>query len=195
MKRIGLLTLALLLGVATGAQAAGTNWLGVNGGISLPFGNFSDLASTGFNLGVTGDLSKSEMWALGGEIGWHIFGGNDELEKRRSVQLGYPDQTTIRLLPVTLHAKYLLPPTDRVAPFAKVALGLYSVKIKDDAGLARSESSTTRVGLQFGGGVNFKSKDSVRYGVELMYHYISTRDNPSNMVSLRGQLQFGFPGR
>lgn len=197
MKKTWLLTLALIAMLASSAVAApGAIWVGVNGGIGLPFGDFRDVASTGFNLGLTGDYMMSGTWAIGGELGWHKFGGNDDLEKSQSALAGVPVEITIRAIPVTAHAKYLLPANESTAPFLKAALGLYNLNTKIDAGtLGDSNRSETNVGFQFGGGMNFKNTESAAYGAELLYHYIATEDKASNMITLRGQLLFGFPGR
>ena len=197
MKKTWLLTLALTAMLASSAVAApGAIWVGVNGGIGLPFGDFRDVASTGFNLGLTGDYMMSDSWALGGELGWHKFGGNDDFEKSESARLSVPVEITIRAIPITAHAKYLLPANESAAPFVKAALGLYNLNTKTDAGsLGDDNESSTKPGFQFGGGLNFKSTESVAYGAELLYHYIATEDKASNMITLRGQLLFGFPGR
>ncbi len=195
MKKTWLLTLALIAMLASGAAAAsGTIWVGVNGGIGLPFGDFRDAASTGFNLGLTGDYMKSESWAFGGELGWHKFGGNDDLEKLRSVEEGVPVELTVRAIPITAHAKYLLPANESAAPFLKAAIGLYNLNFKTDPG-SLGDDSQTKVGFQFGGGLNLKNTQTVAYGAELLYHYIATDEKASNMITLRGQLLFGFQGQ
>ena len=197
MKRTWLLTLALIAMLASSAVAApGAIWVGVNGGIGLPFGEFRDAASAGFNLGLTGDYMMSDTWAFGGELGWHKFGGNDDFEKSESVRRGVPVEITTRAIPITAYAKYLLPANESAAPFLKAAFGLYNINTKIDAGSeGDSNDSATKFGFQFGGGMNFKNTESVAYGAELLYHYIATENKASNMITLRGQLLFGFPGR
>jgi len=197
MKKTWLLSVMMIATFASGAHAAvGATWVGMNAGISMPFGDFSDFASTGFNLGVTGDYMRTESWALGGEIGWHKFGGNDDLEKSESARLGVPVEFTVRVIPITAHAKYLLPANETMAPFVKGAFGLYNLNFKTDAGtLGESDHSETKFGFQVGGGLNFGGTESVAYGAEILYHYIATEDQASNMVTLRGQILFGFPAR
>ena len=197
MKKSWLLTLAMIATFASGAHAApGATWVGVNAGIGMPFGEFSDFASTGFNIGLTTDFVRSESWAFGGELGWHKFGGNDDLEKSESARLGFPVEFTVRVIPVTAHAKYLLPANESVAPFVKGAFGLYNLNFKTDGGAAfESDDSQTKFGFAIGGGLNFHSTESLAYGAELLYHYISTEEQSSNMITLRGQLLFGIPGQ
>lgn len=197
MKKTWLLTLAMVAMLASSAVAApGAIWVGVNGGVGLPFGEFKDAASTGFNLGLTGDYMMSDTWALGGELGWHKFGGNDDFEKSETARLGVPVEITIRAIPITAHAKFLMPANESAAPFVKAALGLYNLNTKIDAGVeGDSDESNTKLGFQVGGGLNFKSTESVAYGAELLYHYIATENKASNMITLRGQLLFGFQGQ
>jgi opacity protein-like surface antigen len=197
MKRTWLLTLVMITTLAAGAHAApGAIWGGMNGGISMPFGHFSDKASTGFTLGLIGEYMKNDSWAFGGELGWHKFGGNDDLEKSESARLGVPVNFTVRAIPITAHAKYLLPPSERIAPFVKAGLGFYNLKFKTDAGtLGDRDKSETDFGFQVGGGFNFKSTGNVAFGTELLYHYISTETQASNMFTLRMQLLFAVAGQ
>ena len=178
---------------APAAMTPGSVWLGVNGGVSLPFGDFSDQASTGFNLGLTGDYVIYENLAVGGEIGWHSFGGNDELEKQLSVQHGASANLTIRVVPVIAHARYFLPAGQKVTPFVKGGLGLYNVQNKVEYLAVSQEHSSTRIGFQFGAGADFKSAASLQYGIDAQYLYIATENKATSMVVARGQLLFGLP--
>lgn len=178
---------------APAAMTPGSVWLGVNGGVSLPFGDFSDQASTGFNLGLTGDYVIYENLAVGGEIGWHSFGGNDELEKELSVEHGASANLTIRVVPVIAHARYFLPAGQKVTPFVKGGLGLYNVQNKVEYLAVSQEHSSTRIGFQFGAGADFKSAASLQYGIDAQYLYIATENKATSMVVARGQLLFGLP--
>jgi opacity protein-like surface antigen len=182
------------------AHAAAETWMGLQGGVGMPFGDFADVASTGFNLGVTGDHMFGKYWALGGEISVHGFGGNDDLEKRLSAMNGVPTDFTFRTIPLVAHAKYMLPANGKLAPFLKYSLGVYQIRKKEDAGIIQVDKSQTKFGFQIGAGANFRSTATIAYGGELAYHYISGAVNDNgenkagNLLTLRAQLMFGFGG-
>ena len=177
------------------ALIPGSIWLGVNGGIGLPFGDFAHKATSGFNLGLTGDYLVYENLAVGGELSWHSFGGNDNLEKDLSAKLRTSADLKISVVPATVHAKYFLPAGQTVTPFVKGALGLYNYKERTEYGTNNTEHSSTRIGFQVGGGANFKSVTSMLYGFDFMYLYIATEDKATNMLVVRGQLMFGWSRR
>ncbi len=169
--------------------------LGVNAGIGLPFGDYSNQASAGFGFGLTGDYMLQPDVAIGGEVGTFTFGGNHDLENLRSAQLGAPAKITNHVVPLTVHAKYFLPASVQMAPFVKAGAGLYHLSQKLEAGTIIRKNSTTRLGLQFGAGADFHSTSTLRYGVDILYHYIATSGSASSMLTLRGQLMFGLSGR
>ena len=177
-------------------MTAGSISLGVNGGVELPFGDFSDQASTGFSMGLTGDYVVGENLAVGGELGWHSFGGSDDVEKKLSVQYGTPVNLTFRVVPITVHAKYFLPTGQTLTPFVKGALGIYNVLNRvEREGSSDVEHSSTRIGFQVGGGADFNTATSIRYGFDVLYHYIATENKATNILAVRGQLMFGVPRR
>jgi opacity protein-like surface antigen len=207
MKTKGLITMALIMVLAGNARAqsnpgtpgygsnAGKIWLGANAGIGMPFGEFGNIAGAGFTIGLTGDYMVHSLLALGGELGLQRYGGDNDREKELSALYGTPASLTINVIPVTVHAKYFLPANANLAPFVRAGLGLYHLSTKVDAGGTKVDESTTRVGLQFGAGADFNTSTSVRYGVDVLYHYIATKDVASNVLTIRGQLLFGLAGR
>jgi hypothetical protein len=183
--------LVLSLAAAPAFAARGDMWLGGTTGFALPFGDFADIASIGYNLGVTGDYVLNDQWAIGGEVGYYTFGGNDDLEKRLTAQYATPVDFRFRALPVTIHGKYLLPGDDKKAPFIKGAIGMYNVNSSVEGGLINTDDSQTAFGFQLGGGVNFKTGTNFTWGGDVLYHYIGT-ENSSNMLTARATLMFGF---
>lgn len=203
------LALALLLGATTvaGAQdaiptpptpgtmstgaapATGSIWIGGTAGFSLPFGDFADQANVGFNIGIIGDYYAAPNWAFGGEISWHTFGGNDDLEKGLSAELGIPVDFEVRVLPIVGHVKYLIP-AETMSPYARAGLGLFNLNFETEAGTSSSDDSETKLGFLLGGGVTFLGS-RVSYGGEAFYQYIATEGDATNMLVIRGNFMFG----
>jgi len=193
MKKLALAFAAVATLAATPALAArGDTWWGGALGVDMPFGDFADDATIGYNIGATGDYMMSDVLAVGGEISYHTFGGNDDLEKRLTAQFGTPIDLRIRMTPFIVHAKYLLPSQTKIAPFIKGGLGIYNVRSSTQGGLIDENHSETVFGFLLGGGVNFKTGTNFVWGGELMYHYIGTEGAASNMLTLRGTVNFGF---
>jgi opacity protein-like surface antigen len=207
MNRTSLvLALALSLGTAAVAQAqdtptpatttstsaagVGSIVIGPTLGFSLPFGDFADRATIGFNLGVIGDYYAAPNWAFGGEISWHTFGGNDDLEKELSAAIGEPVDLKLRVLPIVGHVKYFIPAAG-YAPYVRGGIGLFNLSSEIEAGSESSDDSDTNLGFLFGGGVNFNGGSRVSYGAEAYYQYISTEGDATNMLVIRGNFLFG----
>jgi len=175
---------------AARAEGVGNIVIGPTAGFSLPFGDFADVATAGFNLGVTGDYYAAPNWAFGGEISWHLFGGNDDLEKELSADLGTPVDIRIRVLPVVAHVKYFIP-AQNVSPFVRGGVGIFNINQEIDAGATTDDDSDTKLGFLFGGGVNFAGASRVQFGADAYYQYIATEGDATNMLVLRGNVMFG----
>jgi len=191
------LTYVALLLTVTPAHAAGRIWLGANAGIGSPIGDFADFASTGFTIGLTGDLALGSQWSIGGEIERYSYGGNDDLEKRKSAELGYPTDLQVHAIPVIGHLKFLLPAAGKAQPFIKAGVGVFTLDSDFNAGPASSSHSETDLGFVIGGGLNLKAAESVVWGGELLYNYISgdggTGSGGSlNQFLLRAHVLFGL---
>src|SRR5207249_2508365 len=77
----------LLAMLASTSHAAETLWIGANGGFAAPTGDFGDVANSGFGLGLTGDFPVNPVLALGGELGYYSFGGDQDFEDATSAYL------------------------------------------------------------------------------------------------------------
>lgn len=184
-----LLFAAILTAIAKPALA-GSLWVGPTAGIGLPLGDFKDVASTGFNVGLLTDVEVNRNFAWGGEFGWQTYGGNDDFEKSLSASLGTSVNVTTTAVPVLLHGKLMIPSGERSIPYAKIALGLYRLKSKIEASSGDSDDSSIDFTFGIGGGWNIKAGQRAKYGFEGMFHLVSS--DPSATIFLaRAQLQFG----
>jgi opacity protein-like surface antigen len=201
------LALALCLGAATVASAqdattptpastttstgVGSIVLGPTLGLSLPFGDFADAANIGINIGLIGDYYMAPNWSLGGEISWHTFGGNDDLEKALSVEAGTPVELKFRALPIVAHAKYFIP-AQSMTPYVRAGVGVFNLATEINGGTVNDEDSETNLGFLLGGGFSIPAGAKASYGAEAYYQYISTEGDATNMLVLRGNFMFGI---
>lgn len=193
--RASLSTLALVASLAAPAAAAEL-WLGPNGGVGIPFGNLSDVASTGFNLGIHGTWLVSEQFGFGGDIGWQGYGGNDDYEKDLTALAGSSVDFKLRVLPFVAFAEYRLPPGSSLTPFVRAGAGLYHLRAEAEGGGTTSSSSRTKFGFNVGGGVHGTLTETIGWSAEALYHYVldASDDNgessAGSLLALRGKLSF-----
>ncbi len=194
MKLRSILTLFALTVLASSAHAAaGDVSLGVKAGLGVPLGDFKDAASTGFHLGAAGDYHLNDRFAVGGDLVFHTFGGNDDREKALTALAGSPVDFKFSIFQITPHLRFSLPTEGTLAPYVQLGLGLYRGSAKSDPG--GSESSTP-FGFHLGVGADLKKGESYSYGVHGEYHQISSSeasgDKSSTLFTLGMHAGFGL---
>lgn len=189
-KMLAAAVLALSFAAAP-SHAAGT-WIGVKAGLNLPTGDFGDVASLGYFAGATGTVMMSEQFGLGGDLVFHSFGVDNDYEEAEAVRVGSTVDISLSALQITPHAMYVIPTNGDFKPFVRLGLGLYRAAKKLEAsGGGDSNDSSTDFGFNVGVGGMKKASDKMAYGVELLYHSISTEGDSSNLFTVGGKLVFG----
>lgn len=188
--------LALML-VVPQAHAAQGDWvIGLNGGTSIPMGDFKDAAKLGFMGGVGFGYSVSENLIVGVDGSFISNKGsdllNDVLTADATFIEGTPTTVTAKFTMIQggPHMKYMFPMAaeSSMSPYVVVGLGIYSAK-----GKTESSNSTYAVDFptesKFGGrgglGLNYKTSEKVGIGVEGAFHYINTDVTSTQFVSLQ----------
>lgn len=193
MKLSGWIVIAALAASA-GPAAASSTWIGVNGGVGLPLGDFADLADTGFQIGGSAEVEVSPMWSVGGEIGFMSFGGDSDVEDVLSFFYGESVDVSFRLIPITAIARLNFPTESNVQPFLRGGVGAYMGTSKIDGQSFSDDESSTDIGFNLGGGMTVASSGNVRFGGDVIYHYIATEDTATNLFTLRFLVLFGAGG-
>lgn len=194
MKIKSLLTVAALsFATATAHAAAGDVSLGLKAGLGLPIGDFKDVAATGFHIGATGDYALNDRFSLGGDLVYHTFGGNDDLEKALSATLGQSVDFKFSIIQVTPHLRFSLPTEGTLAPYVQLGLGLYRSTGKSDPG---GSDSSTPFGFHIGVGADIKKAESYTYGFSGEFHQISSSDasgdKSANLITVGVHAGFGL---
>ena len=185
--------IALMLAAASAHAAAGDVSLGLKAGLGLPIGDFKDFAATGFHLGATGDYAFNDRFSLGGDLVYHTFGGNDQLEKDLSASLGQSVDFKFSIIQITPHLRFSLPTEGTLAPYVQLGLGLYRSTGKSDPG---GSDSSTPFGFHIGVGADIKKAESYTYGFSGEFHQISSSDasgdKSANLITVGVHAGFGL---
>jgi hypothetical protein len=182
MKRIvlGFAVLALALPAAAGAQVPsvpGTIELSVLGGPSVPMGDFSDFAATGYGIGVDGSYYVVPAFGVGANIIYNSYNAQDSAP---SVD------ANMTIWEFTAHGKYTFMPGP-ISPYGKVALGWFRSGVE----VGTETVSSSDMGVGAGVGAQWHPPTS-NMGVfaEAMYNNIFTDGSSTNYVSFRAGVNF-----
>jgi Outer membrane protein beta-barrel domain len=178
MKRIVSVALAASVAIAFSAASAQAQVsIGVGGGLSLPLGDFSDAAKTGWNalanvgydtpsgLGVRGDFYYGQHKFKGGlDAKWKLAGG-----------LG--------------NVLYSFQGKGPVTPYVMGTVGVVNLKADGGSAGSASESKLTFGG---GGGIKFKAGTDSHVFAEARYLSINTSGSNANFIPITVGVSFGI---
>lgn len=190
MKFKSLITAALLTTLTVGAAHAGNNWLGVQAGAGLPSGDFGDAASTGWNFGANGTHMINHQWGFGGDLAYNAWSGSDDV----STALGPNADVKWTAFQATAHAIAMFPSNGNMTPYGKFGLGVYNVgnSIENATpATLNGDSSESKLGFNFGGGMNWATQSNMRWGVNAGYHVVPMDGGNLNFFSMGVNLMWG----
>ena len=203
--RIGsLATMAALLVLpapAVHAAVAKSVMIHLNGGISLPTGDFGDAnlfdAQTGYQIGGGADYMITEKFAVGVD---GSFNKNKHGAEGESIDLGGGDTYTLdkdrfTTIQFGAHAKWMFPMQNGpIGPYALVGLGAYNFKEAwtetfTVGGTATTSSGDYKYGTRFGGklglGAVYKATETIGIGIEGDYNFVSQDKADAGTSSLQ----------
>ena len=191
---------ALILGVAllvlgVGAANAGTNWIGFSGGAGIPTGDYGDAATTGWHIGATGTHMVNDQWGLGGDIGYHAWAGSSSANAAAELLFGAGSEFSWSAFQASGHAVMMFPTQSNVKPYANVGLGIYDIALKLTTPTGDDNTSKTKLGFNFGGGMNFVGSGNQRWGMDAAYHIVPAQDDLGtdiNFFTLGVNLMWGL---
>lgn len=173
------LAVGLVAMTACGASASsGTFCIGPTAGASLPMGNYGDAANTGWHGGVTCDYNMNTGWGFGGTVAYHKWGGSDALNAAAEAAFGTGSKISWNAIQITPQASYHFHTNSTMKPYAMAGVGLYDLKSKLTSSTSGDQSvSKSKVGFNFGGGMDFASHGSTTWGIDTAYHVISAQND------------------
>jgi opacity protein-like surface antigen len=180
MKAI--LSLAILA-VLAGTASAGSNTIGLTGGMGIPTGNYSDAAANGWNMGVTGTHMVNSQWGFGGDVAYHAWGGSKDANAAAEVAFGPGSDFKWSAVQATAHAVMAFPMQSSVKPYAKVGAGLYDVNLKLESPSGNVSESKSKFGFNVGGGFDVLTHGNMSWGLSGAYHMVQAKDDLGSDVN------------
>ena len=177
MKSAATIFCTAVLVLGAGVANAGSNWIGFSGGTGFPTGDYGDVASTGWHLGVSGTHMMDSQWGLGADVAYHSWSGSKDFDTFAETTFGPGSEFKWTGVQATGHAVMGFPTQGSVKPYAKVGLGLYNMNLKLSSPSGDDNTSKSKLGFNLGGGVNFASQGNMRWGVAGAYHIVPTKDD------------------
>ena len=210
MKTLKIAVSVVLMALtASAAFAAGTtkmtnsmssstsgNWtFGLQGGGSMPTGDYGNVAKTGWNFGGQADYWMNSQWGFGADAAYHANNASDDENAALVADptFGPGSEEKFSIIQYGVHATYLIPMQGQVAPYLQGGVAGYNIKDKITGGLAPGDVSSNKVGFNIGGGVDFHATSSVNLGVGGTYHYVSTDPTALNWSGVQGRVTFKMP--
>jgi len=201
---------ALVMLTAASAFAAGTtkkmsndtgttsgNWtFGIQGGASMPTGDFGDAASTGWNFGGQADYWMNSQWGFGGDVAYHANSGSDTYNAQLVADpfFGPGTEAKFNTIQYGVHTTYMIPTQGgQMFPYLQGGMGGYNVKSAIEGGLLPGEVSENKFGFNMGAGVDFHASPTMNLGVNGTYHYISADPSALNWFGIEGRVTFKIP--
>jgi len=180
--RTAILGVAMLAALAASANA-GSNTVGVTGGLGIPTGNYGDAASKGWHLGATGTHMVNDQWGFGGDVAYHAWSATDDVNAAAEALFGTGSEFKWSAIQATAHAIMAIPTQSNVKPYAKVGMGLYNVDLKLNSPSGDASQSKSKLGFNVGGGVNFPTKSNMTWGLSGAYHMVQAKDDLGSDVN------------
>lgn len=150
------LTLAAVVAAPASAQSA-TDLrpvrFGVQGGLSMPMGDFGDFASSGYTVGGLVDWRGASMpFGVRFNVDYSNWGGDSDL-----LDVDY------NMFSGTAAAMFTVPTTGGISPYVLGGVGMYSFGCSEDC------DRETEFGFNVGGGLNFNLGTMDTFA-EIRYH-------------------------
>ena len=183
---------AALLMLGAGAASAGSNYVGLTGGMGIPTGDYSNAASTGYQFGATGTHYVNDMWGFGGDLAYHGWGASSDMKD--ALELAYPGEDAklnFTALQATAHATMSFQNSGNVRPYAQFGLGLYNIGAKFSSTSGDATDSQSKLGYNIGAGMNFLTSSNMQWGLSGAYHIIPVDSGDSNINSDLNFMQVG----
>jgi len=173
-----------MLAALTGAANAGSNMIGLTGGLGIPTGNYGDAAAKGWQIGATGTHMVNGQWGFGGDVAYHAWSGSDDANAAAEVLFGPGSEFKWSAIQATAHAIMAIPTQNNVKPYAKVGAGLYNVGLKLDTPTSGSSSdSKSEFGFNVGGGFNVLTHSNMTWGLSGAYHMVQAKNDLGSDVN------------
>lgn len=184
--------LLIVIGSDSSVRAAtiesGEGFLSLGSGLSLPMGEFGDVAIPGYLAGAGFEIFLSTKVSAGIEVTYHSYGITPLY---KTVYLGgVPPGINIRwnFVQLSVSGKFLMY-SGGTSPYIKHSVGSYRLRLSASGfGTSATVSGDSDIGLAYGLGVQFPGGRRLGGFAEAMYHHVFADDGGFWFVNLRGGL-------
>ena len=172
MRTFALVSLLVLI-AAPAALAMDTSQIAwfAHGGISMPTGDFGDVAGMGFGGGVGGMMPYNETINLRGQVGYTYYGGKDE------EVLGVDWSWNWSMIPIWFMGEYMFDPAIYGVGGLGFVMARSSFEYEDpwSGQTIDDDSSDTEFGFTFGAGYRMSEVLNLeaRYSIVDDFNYFS----------------------
>jgi opacity protein-like surface antigen len=200
--KIAAITCALAL-MAGGAYAAqGQTWIGLTVHGDMPMGDFGDAAGFGFGGTASGTYMVSEMFGVGADVGYHTWGGSDDLNAALTAldQLAGGTgevEASYSAIQFGAHGKYVIQTAnEKMIPYLKAGVGMYNFSVKFDGhDFITEPDSESDFGFNLGCGLDFMASENYTIGGQVAFHTVQTEGDATNFITIGVGVNFGVGGK
>ena len=196
MKKIFVTTLILFSFISLQAQKRNSMTIGVNAAVSIPMGDFNDVATMGFGLNGIFLYGVSDVFEIEGELGFVSWNG-DKVEIASTVVEATESSADI---PILAGIRYYFPQRN-LKPYATAKLGMHiftssstktEVKGVEDIEAATKGETNVFFGFVLGGGAVYEVSKGFLIDGALNYNIINGTPDSFTHLTLQIGVLFGI---
>lgn len=141
----------------------------------------------GFGASYWKGASPSVSW--GGEVSYDNLGSAEYTDPLSSAT----SKVSASVFRVNPAIRYTFGPGVGTSFYAQGGAGYYSVSAKyEDSVAGNSDTSESKIGFNFGAGVNFPVAPTTKMNLGLQYHTVSTEGQSTNYINFRAGIGFNL---
>jgi opacity protein-like surface antigen len=141
----------------------------------------------GFGAAYWRNASPSVSW--GGEVSYDNLGSAEYTDPLSSATTKF-SMSVFRVNPAI---RYTFGPGVGTNFYAQGGVGMYSVSAKvEDSVSGSADASDSKIGFNFGAGMNFPVAPTTKMNVGLQYHTISTEGQSTNYIDFKAGVGFNL---
>jgi outer membrane protein W len=182
-----------LLTLLGGSSHAETPSLGIQGGVGLPTGEFSDAWDRGTTIGLCYTFGINREWGIGADASY-LRSDPSEAHAQQLEAAG--SDAFFSYVQCGVHARWWFPVgSDQARPYLEAGPGIYVVREELQAPTGSETESQTTLGLRGGGGIDIAITDRTAISIAGVYHHVMTEPDglphdTTPYFSLTGGLRF-----
>lgn len=180
LRTFVLFVFAALFVAAPAHAITGSHSFGIEAGASVPSGDFSNAANTGFNVGADYQFMVTQF-GVGAELKYHSWSGSDNANTAAEALYGAGSEFKYSAWEYNAFGIMTMPmPT--ATPYVKFGGGWYTPNLKLTSPMGDQSTSDTVFGIVAGAGVDFNTGGPVKFGIGANYHRL--KDSQDDFFSI-----------